>query len=171
MGASRSPWLRFLPDGLVIGLATLGPLGRRLPAPGTWGSVVGVLLYAAFLRGAGIGALLVGTALAAWVAAGLCGEAEARLGRKDPGCVILDEVIALPLCFLGWGELAASHPPLLVLLAGFGLFRYYDIRKPLGISRLQHFQGGWGVVADDLGAALATAATLHVGHWIWLALR
>ena len=57
------------------------------------------------------------------------------------------------------------------LLAGFGLFRYYDIRKPLGISRLQHFPGGWGVVADDLGAALATAATLHVGHWVWLALR
>jgi phosphatidylglycerophosphatase A len=156
---------------LVLGLATLGPLGRFLPAPGTWGSLVGVLLYAAFFRGSGSGALLVGTALAAWVAAGLCGEAEVRLRQKDPGGVILDEVIALPLCFLGWGELAGSHPPLLVLIAGFSLFRYYDIFKPLGISRLQQLPGGWGVVGDDLGAALATAATLHVGHWVWLALR
>ena len=41
------------------------------------------------------------------------------------------------------------------LLAGFGLFRFFDIAKPLGIRRLQALPGGWGVVIDDLAAALA----------------
>ncbi|MBM3843722.1 MAG: phosphatidylglycerophosphatase A [Verrucomicrobia bacterium] len=171
MAAKSFRWLRFLPDALVLGPATLGPLGRRLPAPGTWGSLAGLLAYAVLFRGAGAGALLAGTAVATVVAALLCGEAEARLGRSDPGCVVLDEVIALPLCFLGWGELVAAHPAWQVLLAGFALFRFYDILKPLGISRLQDLPGGWGVVADDLGAALATAVTLHVANWAWLALR
>lgn len=171
MAAKPLRWLRILPDALVLGPATLGPLGRRLPAPGTWGSLAGLLAYAVLFRGAGAGALLAGTAVAAVAAALLCGEAEARLGRSDPGCVVLDEVIALPLCFLGWGELTAAHPAWQVLLAGFALFRFYDILKPLGISRLQDLPGGWGVVADDLGAALATAVTLHLANWAWLALR
>lgn len=171
MAAKSLRWLRFLPDALVLGPATLGPLGRRMPAPGTWGSLAGLLVYAVIFRGAGAGALLAGTAVAAGLAALLCGEAEARLGRADPGCVVLDEVIALPLCFLGWNELAAAHPAWQVLLAGFALFRFYDIAKPLGISRLQELPGGWGVVADDLGAALATAVTLHVANWAWLAFR
>jgi phosphatidylglycerophosphatase A len=67
--------------------------------------------------------------------------------------------------------LAAAHPAWQILLAGFALFRFYDILKPLGIGRLQDLPGGWGVVADDLGAALATAVTLHLAHWTWLALR
>ncbi|MBM3865932.1 MAG: phosphatidylglycerophosphatase A [Verrucomicrobia bacterium] len=171
MAAKSFRWLRFLPDVLVLGSATLGPLGRRLPAAGTWGSLAGLLAYAVFFRGAGAGALLAGTALAAVVAALLCGEAEARLGRSDPGCVVLDEVIALPLCFLGWSELVATHPAWQVLLAGFALFRFYDVLKPLGLRRLEDLPGGWGVVADDLGAALATAVTLHVANWAWLALR
>jgi phosphatidylglycerophosphatase A len=52
-------------------------------------------------------------------------------------------------------------------LAGFGLFRFYDILKPLGIRRLQDWPAGWGVVVDDAAAALATCATLHLGAWLW----
>jgi phosphatidylglycerophosphatase A len=53
------------------------------------------------------------------------------------------------------------------LLAGFGLFRLFDILKPFGISRLQSLPGGWGVVADDLAAALAACATLHGVVALW----
>ncbi|MCX6943233.1 MAG: phosphatidylglycerophosphatase A, partial [Opitutales bacterium] len=79
----------------------------------------------------------------------------------------LDEVVAMPLCFLGWPALAGSLPVWAVLLAGFALFRFYDILKPLGIRRLQDLPGGWGVVVDDLAAALASCATLHAGLGLW----
>jgi phosphatidylglycerophosphatase A len=151
----------------VIGCATLGPLGRKLPAPGTWGSLAGLLYFGLFFQRAGIGAILVGSAIAAYLAVGICGEAEVRLRKRDPGEIVLDEVIAIPLCFLGWRTLPVVAPTWAVLLAGFALFRLFDILKPFGIARLQGLPAGWGVVADDVAAALAACATLHIGAWVW----
>lgn len=151
----------------MIDCATLGPLGRKLPAPGTWGSAAGLLYFLLCYQQAGIGATLVGSAVAAYLAVGLCGEAEVRMRRQDPGEVVLDEVIAIPLCFLGWRTLQGAVPPWVLLLAGFALFRLFDIVKPFGIKRLQALPGGWGVVADDVAAALAACATLHIGVWLW----
>jgi phosphatidylglycerophosphatase A len=101
------------------------------------------------------------------VAVALCGEAEIRLGKGDPGEVILDEFVAMPLCFLGWPALVAVMPTWAALVAGFAVFRLFDIAKPFGISRLQRLPGGWGVVIDDLAAALAACAVLHGGVWLW----
>jgi phosphatidylglycerophosphatase A len=163
-------WPRALPTSVVVGLATLGPLGRRLPAPGTWGSAAGLLYFLLFLQQAGSGLTLLASIVAVWLAVGLCGESEVRLRAKDPGQVVLDEFVVIPLCFLGWSSLVPVLPAWAVALAGFGLFRLFDIAKPFGIARLQHLPGGWGVVADDVGAALAACATLHVGAWLWLRL-
>ena len=91
-----------------------------------------------------------------------CGEAEVRLGKKDPGEVILDEFVVMPLCFLGWPILVRAMPGWVALLAGFALFRLFDIWKPWKIRDLQKLPGGWGVVADDVGAALAACAVLHL---------
>lgn len=167
MRLSQPAWPRALSSGWVIASATLGPLGRRLPAPGTWGSLAGLLYFVVFFYRANIGGILVGTAIAAYLAVGLCGEAEVRMRKKDPGEIVLDEVIAIPLCFLGWRSLLGAAPSWVLLLAGFALFRLFDIVKPFGIKRIQSLPGGWGVVADDLAAALAACATLHVGVWIW----
>jgi len=170
MPLSQPSWPRVLPSGLVIGCATLGPLGRALPAPGTWGSLAGLLYFVLFFQRASIGAILIGSAIAGYLAVGICGEAEVRLRKKDPGAIVLDEVVAIPLCFLGWRTLLGIAPAWALLIAGFALFRLFDILKPFGISRLQTLRGGWGVVADDLAAALAACATLHVGAWIWMQL-
>jgi phosphatidylglycerophosphatase A len=167
MGLSQPGWSRFLPGGFVIACATLGPLGRKLPAPGTWGSLAGLLYFAVFFQRASIGAVLVASAIGAYLAVAICGEAEVRLREKDPGKVVLDEVIAIPLCFLGWRTLLGNAPVWALLLMGFLLFRLFDILKPFGISRLQRLPAGWGVVADDLAAALAACATLHIGLWAW----
>jgi len=167
MRLSQPAWTRALPSGPVIVLATLGPLGRRLPAPGTWGSLAGLLYFILFWRDAGVVPVLLGSAVAAYLAVGICGEAEIRLGKKDPGGVVLDEVVAMPLCFLGWHSLPGGWPPWLIFIGGFLLFRLFDIMKPLGIGRLQRLPGGWGVVADDIAAALAACATLHLAAWIW----
>jgi phosphatidylglycerophosphatase A len=170
----RQPaWPRSLATGTVLALATLGPVGRRLPAPGTWGSAIGILLFTLACHGRYPGdatTLLLG-ALGACLAVGICGEAEVRLGQKDPSEVILDEFVAMPLCFLGWAALPPMLPAWGVLLAGFGLFRLFDILKPFGIARVQTLPGGWGVVLDDTAAALAACASLHLGLWCWVAAR
>lgn len=169
MRLSHPSWPRLLPARWVVGAATLGPIGRRLPAPGTWGSVAGLFYFLVLAFGfrAGTGAVLAVTLVGGYLAVALCGEAEQRLGQTDPGEVILDEFVALPLCFLGWRELAGVMPAWVVLAAGFGCFRLFDILKPCGIRRLQDLPAGWGVVIDDLAAALATCATLHLGGWLW----
>lgn len=167
MQLSPPRWPRMLPDVVVLPCATLGPLGQRLPAPGTWGSLAGLLYFTVAYARASVGAILVASVVLGYLAVGLCGEAEVRLREKDPGRVILDEFLAMPLCFLGWRGLAGGWPPWVVLAVGFGLFRFYDILKPLGISRLQRLPGGWGVMADDYAAALAACATLHAAAWIW----
>lgn len=168
MRLSQPRWPRVLPSSVVIAGATLGPLGQKLPAPGTWGSLAGLLYFAVFFQRAGAGAILIATAIGGYLAVAWCGEAELRLREKDPGKVVLDEVVAIPLCFLGWHALPAVLPPWGWMLAGFALFRLFDIAKPLGIARLQTLPGGWGVVADDLAAALAACATLHAGAWLWV---
>jgi phosphatidylglycerophosphatase A len=98
---------------------------------------------------------------------GFCGEAEFRLGRKDPGEVILDEFTAMPLCFIGWPALLDVAPRWVIFLAGFALFRLFDITKPGAINKLQDLPAGWGIVIDDVAAALAACATLHAGAWAW----
>lgn len=186
MRFAQPVWTRFLPSSVVMGLATLGPVGR-LPAPGTWGSFAGWLYFVVvFLRfDDSPGELLAATVLISlaglYLAVALCGEAEFRLGVRDPGSVILDEFVATPLCFIGWPGLVAglagvrigslTAGPLIVSVAGLLLFRLFDIRKPLGIFRLQDLPGGWGIVADDVAAALATCLVLHGVEWIWLAHR
>ena len=167
MNFRQPEWPRSLESSTVLGWATLGPVGRRLPAPGTWGSLAGVFYFYVCFSMMGVVGNLLASALGAYFAVGFCGEAEVRLGRRDPGEVILDEVVAMPLCFLGWQWMMPAFPAWAVLLAGFAVFRFYDIRKPWVIDRLQDLPGGWGVVLDDTAAALATCATLHLAHALW----
>lgn len=162
-------WPRLLPTWFVVGAATLGPLGTKLSAPGTWGSLAGVLYFTIIFYPLGVVSTVLLSVAGLYLAVGLCGEAAERMGRKDPGEVVLDEFMAMPLCFLGWRDLAMQGwPHWAIFLAGFALFRFFDILKPLGISRLQSWPAGWGIVVDDAAAALATCATLHLGAWLWL---
>ncbi len=167
---SDPAWPRRLPKKFVVAVATLGPLGQRMPAPGTWGAAAGVLFTLAFLRRALWNwAETVGWSVVfCYLAVAFTGEAARHLGKKDPGEVILDEFVVMPLAFLGWHSGAtAALPDWVVVLAGFALFRLFDILKPFGISRLQDYPGGWGIVIDDVAAALAACGTLHLGAWLW----
>jgi phosphatidylglycerophosphatase A len=164
-------WPRFLPSATVLAMATLGPVGRKLRAPGTWGSVAGLLYFTVFFYPLSWFGTLVFSAVGIYLAVALCGEAEFRLGRKDPGEVILDEFVAMPLCFLDWRALPGPLPVWAVFLLGLGLFRVFDIVKPFGIRKLQDLPGGWGVVMDDVVAALAACLTMHALKFAWIALH
>ena len=157
---SRPP----LPDAFIIGMGTLGPIGSWGKAPGTNGSAAGLLwfllLHFLFFPSVLYYVLLLLTIPASiWI----CTAVEQRLRKHDPRELILDEFIAVPFCFLGLETLAGGHMLLYLLPAGFILFRFFDILKPIGISRLQRLKGGMGVVMDDIAAALATCAVLHLG--------
>jgi phosphatidylglycerophosphatase A len=150
---------------LVINAATVGPVGRVKKAPGTWGSLVGLLVYAVFFHYASRLGYVLLLGLFAYLAVVLCHEAERRLQMRDPGMIVLDEVVALPLVFLGMNGadgLIVAHGGWPLLLGGFLLFRFFDVLKPLGISRLQNLPGGLGCVADDLAAGLAACISLHI---------
>lgn len=163
-------WPRFLPTAWVLACATLGPVGRIRKAPGTWGSVAGLLYFTTLFAGRiGDAGLILFSVAGAYFSVALCGEAEFRLGQRDPGKVVLDEFVAMPLCFIGWTRWTDAAPNWAIFLTGFALFRLFDIVKPLGISKLQELPGGWGVTLDDTAAALAACATMHAAHWAWAA--
>ena len=153
-------WTRVLPTTVVVGLATLGPIGR-LKAPGTWGSLAGIGWYTIVFYNLDpvISIVLIG--ITSFLAVGICGEAEIRLQKRDPGEIVLDEMVAVPICFIGIPVMQFQQPWTIIIL-GFALFRFFDIVKPLGIKRLQNLPEGTGVVMDDLAAALAACICLHI---------
>lgn len=166
-------FMRQLPDRLIIGLCTCGPIGHWGKAPGTNGTLVGLLLYTAVFYPAGWFAEIILSILLIGLALVICDEGERRMQKRDPGEMILDEVVAVPLCFLGLkGMMATGNGIWIYMVAAFVLFRVFDILKPFGIKRLQHYPGGIGVVVDDLAAAVATNITIRlfvlafsVGGW------
>lgn len=155
-------WMRFLPDRIVNNAVTLGRIGYLGKAPGTNGSLVGILLYTLFFHqltpfGQGFFFLLLVV-----FAISFCDEGERRLRKLDPGEMILDEVIAVPLCFFGLRPLMEQTGHVWAyMIVGFLLFRLFDILKPFGIKRLQDLGGGLGVVLDDLAAALVVNIILR----------
>ncbi len=158
----RQSWSRFIPSPVILNTATLGPLGRIRNAPGTAGSVAGLIWYTVVFIPLGNLQYLLTLAITVYLAIEICGEAEKRLLKRDPQEVILDEFVAFPVCFIGIQPYLELGYAWVIFLLGFVLFRIFDIFKPFGIKGLQNYPGGVGVVIDDLAAGLATCLTLHV---------
>ena len=155
--------MAFLPDRYVISACTCGPVGRVAKAPGTAGTALGIALYTVLFFPLGLMGEILLSLVLVFLALLFCDEGERRLRKRDPGEMVLDEVVAVPLCFLGLkSSMHATGGIWLYMLAGFALFRLYDILKPFGIKGLQKYPGGVGVVVDDLAAAIATNLTLRL---------
>ena len=136
-------------------------MGRAPVAPGTVASAVtAVALWLLNLSPLALAALLiVVTGLGTWAA----DEAERALGGKDPGAIVVDEVAGMMLAVL-----AVPLTPT-VLLAGFLLFRVFDVVKPFPANVAQRLRGGVGVMADDLVAGLYALALLGLATSLgWL---
>lgn len=171
MNASPAPTPTNPRDRALLWFAEGCGSGRLRPAPGTWGSLAGViwtLLLLAFPRP---WIYVAGIVLSIPVAIVVCTAAERILGRHDPSSVVLDEIVAMPIAFggyavhwavgtgqmPGWSDARLWWP---FMAGAFVLFRVFDVWKPWPIRRLQRLPGGVGVVVDDLAAALVAAGLL-----------
>ncbi len=165
----RNPkWPRYWSDATVLNCATIGSVGK-MPAPGTWGSAVGLLLYLLVFYNLSLFWYAIFVVASCYFAIGICGEAEKRLKKVDPGEVIIDEVVAIPICFFGLQPFMGQSYTWVVFLAVFALFRFFDILKPLGIKKLQRYYGGFGVVIDDVVAGAIVSVILNVALRVWFA--
>jgi phosphatidylglycerophosphatase A len=140
---------------LAVLLATSGGAGYMPVAPGTAGSAVGVLAFL-LVDNWSIGSLMALIAVVTVVGVWASGRAARYFGREDPGPVVIDEVAGQLVTFAGTGV------GLTGVLAGFVLFRAFDVIKPWPASRLEALPGGFGIMADDLMAGLYANLTLLV---------
>ena len=151
----------------AVWIATVAGVGYFPVAPGTVGSAVGVGLVAALdtvpFTGAGRSALLgLATVLIFFLGVWASGKSEEFFGRTDPCHVVIDEVAGQMAAFL-----LSPHASWKFLLAGFGLFRIFDITKPFPARWAERLPGGWGIMIDDLIAgAYALLALALLGYLI-----
>jgi phosphatidylglycerophosphatase A len=142
-------------------------VGRIPFAPGTFGSLIGLVWFALLLTTGRLWGFALGTLAGELASVWLCGYAERRLGQKDPGSVVLDEISAIPFCFCGWLAIQISRtnhfpPPgisflktnWLLIVIVFAGFRLFDVWKPWPVRQSQSLAGGWGITIDDLLAGV-----------------
>ena len=144
--------VHFLAFGFGTGLAPL--------APGTFGSLPGILLFWLTLDFGLYVQLAIAVVLAVF-GTWLCGESARRIGVHDHGGIVWDEIagmyitlLAAPVTLAGWA-------------LAFVAFRLFDIVKPWPIRDLDHsIHGGLGIMLDDLVAALYAALLLALYGWL-----
>ena len=79
-----------------------------------------------------------------------------ELNKKDPRTIVIDEALGQLLV------LFRLNPTWFPLLIGFGLFRFFDIIKPFPIKKAEKFPKGWGIMIDDILAAIYAGIILNL---------
>ena len=157
-GATPADWRRWV--------VTLGGAGLSPVAPGTVGSVAAALLLvlvSVALNAAGHppagngpawnGILLLGVLLFSGVCVALGRWTNAYFAKKDPGPCVLDEAagICLSALFVPIYPVGTGY---WTILGAFVAFRVFDISKLPPARQLEKLPGGWGILLDDLAAAV-----------------
>jgi len=152
---------------VAVAYASAGYAGFFPLAPGTVGSGVGVALWWAMRMGEATPAVEIAVAIGLLVSGALAAtRAERALGTTDPGPVVIDEVMGMCV------TLIAAPLTWATALAGFLLFRVFDIVKPPPARQLERAHGGWGIMLDDLAAGVYAWVALRIVLWLvpgWLA--
>lgn len=150
-----------LPDGLSLRdprvlVATCCGVGLLPKAPGTWGSLVALPLAWVLHQAWGRPGLAAATLLVFLAGIWSAEYIVRRSALSDPGFIVIDEIAGQ------WIVLLAAHPDVVLYVAGFALFRVADILKPWPASWADRkIGGGFGVMLDDILAALYAAAVLY----------
>lgn len=174
-GQRHAPWT-------ARAIASAGYVGYLPAAPGTWGSVVGCLIYFLLVvHGGPWGTVVLHgqrrtyplplIALAAIVGVWISGfglwaadEVSRATGEADPQFVVIDEVSGQMLAYVA----AIAPANWKYLLLGFILFRAFDIWKPFPARQAESLPGGWGIMADDWVAGIYAALGLWIARMLGL---
>lgn len=135
-------------------LSTLCGIGFIPFMPGTFGTLTAALVYMGlpaewFNSFPGLLYLISGIISLFFIGVLVSGKAEKKLGH-DAGCIIIDEFVGYLLCVLFLPK------SILMMIYTFVVFRVFDIAKPKPIKLSQKLSGGWGIMADDVLAAVYT---------------
>ncbi len=134
-----------------------GFFSGKIPfAPGTFGTLAAIPFALVFLiiPASFYGVYIVGLILAAIYFAD---KAEKIIGKKDPGCIVIDEIAGYVVA------LSIVPVNIYTLAAGFFIFRFFDIIKSAPVKYFEdNFSGGAGIVLDDIMAGILTAAVLKI---------
>jgi phosphatidylglycerophosphatase A len=133
--------------------------GRKWTGSGLLGSVEGLGLWFLLPRSVGwFTVILVSSVLlSCWI----CGRADQVMGSHDNPRIVLDEIVGVWIAVAG-----LTHDALSIGLA-FMFFRFFDSVKLPPYRWLERLPGGWGVVADDLGAGVAASLATRLILWRW----
>lgn len=131
-------------------------------APGTWGTL---LAFPIHLLLSPLSPALYGISLFIifCLAVVTSGAAEKILDSKDPGIIVIDEIIGMLIALIGAPDMPG------VWLAAFILFRFFDIVKPFPVNWLDtHLNGGLGIVMDDVAAGCYALICLQLYYFLQL---
>ena len=145
---------------LAFAIATVFKAGYVPIAPGTIGSVVGLLVFWLIKDSAlfTVQMLVIGALFFVGVWASMIVEQD--LERQDPGIVVIDEVVGMLISLM---LLPATTT---VIFLAFFLFRLFDIVKPYPARWCEQLSGGWGIMMDDVVAGLYANVLIHITLWI-----
>jgi phosphatidylglycerophosphatase A len=155
-GASRLTARQIMTDPVLLLAFGFGS-GLSKMMPGTMGTIAALPVYLVLIHGSNwLYALM--TLICVAVGVVICDKAAEKLQVHDFGGIVWDEIAGF-LITMAWLPFSWQS-----LLAGFVLFRLFDIVKPWPIKWLdQHVQGGFGIMLDDVVAGLLAAAVLQIG--------
>ena len=152
-------------------------LGRLPLAPGTWGSLPVVIIFALMwqfhLSGPSISIVMAALTIAgSLICVKFAPAAIAATGKNDPGEVVADELAGQALTFLAIPffipVILTTGQICIITSGGFLLFRLFDIAKPWPIRKLEKLPEGWGILADDLLAGVYAAIVLLIVIFLWM---
>ena len=146
---------------LTLLIASGFGLGLAPIASGTAGTLLGVVVVVGLPQETFLSQICLAVLLAL-IAVPVCDVAEKHFGNTDDGRIVADEYMTFPICVvaLPW----ALHPWLLAL--AFVTHRFFDIVKPFPAYRAQRWEGGKGVVIDDVISSLYALAANHAVWWL-----
>ena len=166
-------------DRLILLVAQGLGTGLSPKAPGTVGTLLGLPLFILLLLPGNFGFFVGMLVFLAIASVYFCERAEVILNQRDPGSIVIDEIVAVPLCFAGWVSTlyfsSGVMPEWPHFFSGQNigwtvgvilLFRVFDIAKPWPVGPSQSMPKGWGVTMDDLLAALYVNIVVGLVAWI-----
>lgn len=133
--------------------------GLLRPAPGTWGSLAGVIAGVGIYHYIGLETLFMASILLFLASISIIDSYEAKSGTHDDSSIVIDEVagvwLAISIALSSWQQLEMAEFGWISVVLAFIFFRILDITKPSIIGRLdRNLKGGLGVMSDDMVAGL-----------------